>query len=401
MPTYGYQAYDDRGTMVSGVLTADTPAAGRRSLSNKGLRLLDFALVESKGGRRLRLIGARRRRELVAEFARQLSMLIRAGVSLTDGLGVLLKQKQGEFTNALREVRERVSAGIPFSDALEGQPAWFNNVFCEAVRVGQRSGSMERALLEVAEYMRGREAIRTRIFAAMAYPAILSVLGLGVVHFLMTYVVPQLLTVLESTGGSLPQTTLFLKGLSDALVGHWVFILAVVASGMLVVWSALHWEPIRLRLLAMQLKLPVIGSLMQKAVVTQFAQTMSILLRSGVTFLEAVRALRSTSGNLVLAKELAAVEQAVERGGDIAASLKDSLIFPPLAVHVINVGQNAGELTEVLTQLKEGYEKEVDLAIGRATAVLEPLLIVILSVIIGFIVFATMMPILEVTRTIH
>ena len=401
MPVFGYKAYTGEGSLISGVLTADTPAIGRQLLRHQGYRLVEFAPVYFGWRPILRRSRRTTRQDQVAEFARQLAMLLKAGVSLVDAMDVLIRQPQGRMAPVLRAVREMVAAGLPLSDAFEKHPLWFDRVFCAAVRVGQMSGNMDRSLAELAGYIRGRQALRTRLATALAYPVILAIVGTGVVLFLMTYVVPQLLTVLEGSGKSLPAATVVLKRISDLIIGHWLLLamaVGCIAGGAV---ALNRWTPGRRRLQASQLRIPVIGMLIRKSIIAQFAQMMSILLRSGVSFLESIQLVHRTTGNLVLAEELERVETAVTRGSDVAPTLADSRIFPPLVVHIVNVGQNSGELTEMLTQLRDGYESEVQLAVGKAMAVIEPALIVVMSVVVGFVVFATMMPILEATRTIH
>ena len=328
-------------------------------------------------------------------------MLLGAGVPLVEALDVLIRQQRGKLLEVLRDLRDKVSSGVSMSEALAAHPAWFDGVFCSAVRVGQLSGQMDAALKELACFVRDRQTIKARLFAALAYPMILTVIGVAVVLFLMTYVVPQLLTVLESSGRNLPVATMILKSMSDFLIGHWM-ILAVGVMGLTVATSAFYrWKVGRRLCHTAQLYLPLAGILIRKSLVAQFAQMLSLLLRSGVPFLEAIGLIRGSTRNLVLAEELSCMEQAVQRGSDIAPALEHSKIFPPLVIHMVNVGQKSGELTEMLTQLKDGYETEVRLAISRFAAALEPILIVVMAAVVGFVVFATMLPILEVTRAIQ
>ena len=402
MPVFAYKVYNAGGSVVDGVLTADTPAVGRQVLREQGFRLVEFEPVRFRAKRTLPQLGRRaKRQEHVAELARHLSMLLRAGVSLVEALDVLIKQKTGKLMPVLRDLRDKVAAGMSFSDALEQHPGWFDGVFRSAVKVGQMSGSLDKSLTELAMFIREQQTAKSRLFSALAYPAILAILGTGVVLFLMTYVIPQLLTVLEASGGSLPRSTLFLKQTSDFLTTHWKALSGLVAATMLAAVSLPRW-PAGLRCFHLvQLRAPVIGSLIQKSVVAQFSQAMSLLLRSGVPFVESIRLVRTSARNLVLRDELQRMEEAIERGSDIAPTLEGSRVFPPLVIHIVDVGQNSGELTDMLTQLKVGYETEVRLAVAKATAVLEPALIVIMSAVVGFVVFATMMPILEATRAIQ
>lgn len=402
MPVFAYKACDTAGGITQGTLTADTPAAARRLLREQRVSLIELAPAQFQTraagvGR----FGKSRRQELASEFARQLAMLLRTGVPIVDALDVLVRQPSRKMLPVLRDVRERVAAGQSLGEVLETHPAWFDRVFCSAVRVGQMSGHMDRALEELSTFVRERQTIKAKLFTALAYPMLLAVIGAGVVVFLMSYVVPQLLTVLETSGRSLPAATALLKGISDALTEHWLVLLVIASLGVAGVAALLRWPAGRAWWHRLQLRLPVLGPLLRKATISQFAQTLALLLRSGVPFLESLRVLRANGSNRVLDRELKRMEEAIRRGSDIAPTLEGSLIFPPLVAHIVHVGQKTGELTDMLVQLKEGYETEVRLAIGKVAAVLEPALIVAMSAVVGFIVFATMMPILEATRAMH
>jgi type II secretory pathway component PulF len=239
------------------------------------------------------------------------------------------------------------------------------------------------------------------LFAALTYPVVLLFVGTGVAIFLMSYVIPQLLTVLESSGRAIPTATLLLKRASNVLTQQWAALLGTTTSIVIAVMCFYRWPTGRRRVQRILLKLPLLGSLIKKTIVAQFAQVMSLLLRTGVPFLEALRLVRAGSRHLIVNDELEQVERAIERGSDIAPTLERSAVFPPLVTHIVAVGQESGELTEMLSQLKEGYETEVRLAISKFTAALEPILIIVMSAVVGFIVFATMMPILEATRAMQ
>jgi len=402
VPVFEYKAYDPSRNLVSGTLSADTAANGRQLLRDQGMQLLDFNPVKFRPKLSFSIKTSRGKcQDQVSEFARHLSLLLSTGVSLVEALDVLILQQQGKLLRVVRDVREKVVAGSSLSDALEAHPQWFDTVFCSAVRVGQMTGMMDKALKELAMFIRERQTIKTRLFTALAYPMILSVLGTGVVLFLMSYVIPQLLTVLEASGKSLPRSTVFLKNISDLLTGHWLMIIIALALSISAAAIVYRWAPGRRWCHQMQLRVPLLGTLVRKTLISQFAQMMSLLLRSGVPFVESLALIRGNAKNLILAEELKNIEESVKSGSDIAPTMEKSRIFPPLVVHIVQVGQNTGELTDMLTQLKEGYETEVRLAIGKFTTALEPILIIIMSVVVGFVVFATMMPILETTRVIR
>lgn len=402
MPVFSYKAHGPDGRLLAGTLTADTAAAGRQMLRERESRLLSFEQVRFEKKVSFSWgVSRGRRDEQVAEFARQLSLLLGSGVTLVEALEVLARQQDGRIVPILRDLRSKVAAGSSLTEALREHPRWFNSVFSTAVKVGEASGHMPESLREIAAYMREQQTNKTRLATALAYPLILAIVGTGVVLFLMSYVIPQLLTVLEASGRGLPASTALLKNISDFIIGHWVLLVSASVAVAVAGGLAYRWPMTRLRFQELQLRLPLWGVLARKNAIAQFAQMLSLLLKSGVPFVEAVELVRKNTHNLVLARELDVMERAVRAGSDIAPTLEQSKIFPPLVRHIINVGQKTGELTEMLGNLKEGYETEVRLAIGKFTAALEPLLIVLMSGVVGYVVFATMMPILEATRAIQ
>jgi type II secretory pathway component PulF len=401
MPVFTYTASDLADQLSTGTLTADTPAQGRETLRERGLRILAFQPAVMRSAR----VGFRiplrpRRQDRIAEIARYLSMLLRAGVPLAETLEVVARQGDRRMAALLKEVRERVVGGSSFADALGEHREWFDAMFVSAVRMGELSGHLEEALCDLAEHLRAQQTLRTQLTTALTYPLILVCVGIGVVLFLMSYVVPQLLTVLAAGGRPLPASTMLLKRFSDLLVGYWpmLLILGVVLKS--IVGVVLRDPRVRRAGERLQLRLPLLGALRQKSLVAQFAQQMNLLLRTGVPFVEAVRCVQAQTKHLLLAEELTAMARAVESGSDIAPTMSSSRIFPPVVAHLVAVGQNSGELTAMLSELKTRYETEVRLAMGKFTAALEPLLIVLLAAGVGFVVFACLMPILEATRGI-
>jgi type II secretory pathway component PulF len=266
--------------------------------------------------------------------------------------------------------------------------------------VGELSGNLEESLSELAEHLRARQSLRSRLTGALTYPMILVCLGTAVVIFLMSYVIPQLLTVLAASGRPMPASTMVLKTASDFLVYHWASLIvgAVIACGLMAAVYAS--DAGRLLVHRAQLHVPLVGPLVRKQIIAGFAQQMALLLRTGTPFVDAVRCAAALTGNRVLAGELDQVGRCVESGSDIAPTLANSRIFPPVVIHLIGVGQDSGELTTLLGELRTRYETEVRIAVDRFTTALEPLLIVALASVVGFVVFACLMPILEATRGI-
>lgn len=399
MAVYSYTAHDTAQRMLSGTMTAESPAEGRQRLRERGLAILEFAPARTISRVSFSWhLPRRRRQEHVAEVCRYLALLLRASVPISEALNVLARGRTDRLAIVLKDLAERLGGGASLAEALNAHEEWFPVVVRSAVRVGEMSGNLEEALTDLAEHLRARESLRQQITGALAYPCILCCVGLGVVIFLMTYVIPQLLTVLNASGRPLPMSTMVLKRFSDVLIGYWPFILLGVV-GITISLSYFLRRDTGARLWQRTLlKVPLVAPLVRKAVVAEFAQVMTLLLKTGIPFVEAVRTMQTLTRNRILRDELQEVARSVESGSDIAPTLAHSRIFPPLVVHVMAVGQDSGELTALLAELKQRYESEVKLAVERFTTVLEPLLIVVLAGLVGFVVFACLMPILEATR---
>jgi len=398
MPVFAYSASDAAEQILKGTLIADSPAEGRERLRAQGLRLLDFG--EAGPSRTIRLPGrtARRRPEEIAELARSLALLLRVGTPAAEALEVLSRGKKGTLQNVLQDLRDRLGSGVSLSDAMARHPRWFDTLFLSAVRTGEITGHLEESLGELSLHLRAHQALHRQLVAALTYPLIVLSLGIGVVIFLMTLVIPQLLEVLVAAGRPLPASTRFLKSLSDLLIHRWPLLLASLTGAAVLVAFLVRTPRGRRTIERLLLALPIAGSLLQKSVVARFAQQMALLLRTGIPFVEAVATVASLARWRTLQEELRWMVAAVESGRDIAPCMAGSRVFPPVAAHLVAVGQNSGELPTMLTELRNRYDTELQIAIGRFAAALEPLLVVLLAAGVGFVVFACLMPILEATR---
>ncbi|MEK6674483.1 MAG: type II secretion system F family protein [Planctomycetota bacterium] len=401
MPVFVYTVHDLGGKESFGTITADTPAQGRERLRERGLRIQTFASSRPSSAKSAWRIGlSRRRNEQVAEVARYLALLLRAGVTITDALEVITRRRTGRLTLVLKNVRESVANGEALADALARHPLWFGPLFVSAVRMGQLSGNLDEALTELAEHLRASQNLRNQITAALTYPLIVSVVGLGVVLFLMTFVIPQLLSVLEASGRPLPASTTFLKSLSDLILNHGMLGLLILIPLAGASAALVRRPAIRRMIEGVVFRIPTLGPLLQKSLVAHFAQHMSLLLKTGISFVEAVQSVAPLTRSVLLSDELTELSRVVESGSDIAPALENSRVFPPVVMHLMAVGQDSGELPAMFAELRLRYEAEVRLAITRFTTMLEPLLIVVLASAVGFVVFACLMPILEATRAI-
>lgn len=404
MTVFAYKGWDKLGRKTRGTLVASSGAEARSMLRDRGLRIRRFAPARQLQAVPLStprvFVSRSRRREKVAEFARLMALMIRSGVTLSEALEVLVGQSKGRWQVVLREVHEQLDSGTSFAESLRRHGEWFDDLFVETVRVGEHAGALDESLSHLAEFLKEHESLAARLKTAAVYPCILMVVAAGVVLFLMSYVVPQLLTVLSASGQTLPVSTRVLKTSSDALLNGWPLILSITITGTVAMVLLLRTPSGKRAWHRTLLRLPLLGTLVRKTLVARFAQQMGVMLAAGVPFVEALAIVRKTAGHAVLVDELQQVEQAVVAGSDIAPALRDSRVFPPLVAHLIAVGQRSGELPVVLNQLRVGYEAEVRVAVTRFTTALEPILIIAMAAVVGFIVLATLLPILQVTRTL-
>ena len=400
MPVFSYKALDSGAAAVAGTVIADTPRAARDDLRVRGLTVAEITPVrEGKGSG----LWGRRRRATQGEivtFVRELATLLAAGIPLLSALDTLVRQHRGRFKAVIQTLRDQVASGSSLAGAMASSAVWFDDLAAAIVRVGENTGTLETALAQLAQFKEKAQRLRSRVTTALLYPAVVCIIGLAVTVFLMTYVVPQLLSTLTDTGRPLPRVTWLVKGASDFLLAWWWAVLATVAGLVLAFKAVTRTEWGRLAADRLALALPLVGDLLRKENTSRLAVVMAALLRSGLHFDEAIRITRGTLKNRVFRRAMDDYERAVTAGRDVAGPLEASGVFAPVVVQMLAVGQESGELEEMLEQLAEGYDHEVATATQRLTAMLEPVLIVVLAVVVGFIAFATILPILEVSNVL-
>lgn len=403
MPVFAYRAVDVAEKRVAGEITADSGALARQQLRSQGLTIARLepaqrgAAQHQKPGWALRY-GARRHEADVAELWRNLATLLDAGIPLTEALQVCLRQQRGRMRSVLRQLHDEVRSGVALSDALARRPAWFDEMTVTITTIGQESGNLAAALRELADYLTRRRAATGRLTTALIYPAILLIVGAGVATFLMSYVIPQLLDVLAAADRPLPRPTLLLKAASDMLGRHglWLSLFTAAVLAAVFAWSRTPRGARRIERIL--LAIPRLGDLLRKSWVARLSLMLATLLKAEVRFVAALRTTRDGLPSRLLRDELERLEAAVEAGSGIADPLRHSRILPPMVVSLLAVGQESGELPRMLEQLRISYEREVEVALARFMAILEPALIVTLGLGIGFVAFATLLPILEATR---
>jgi type II secretory pathway component PulF len=324
-----------------------------------------------------------------------MATLLGAGIPLLDALDTITRQHTGRFQQSILLLRDHVAAGGSLAGAMALQPGLFDDLCRNIVEVGENAGTLDVALGRLVEFRRRSAGLKNRVASTMLYPCIVIAVGLAVSMFLMTYVVPNLLGVLVDSGRPLPLATVVVKGLSDFLIGWWWALLIAVIGVGVGLGALLRSERGCMAWHRLQLRIPLVGDLVRKQAIARMSMVVATLLRSDVSFVRAVQIAQRTLGNRVLRQALEACEKAVYAGLDISVALEKTQAFPPLVIQVFAVGQASGRLEAMLESLAADYDTQVDITSGRLTALLEPVMMIALAFIVGFIAFATILPILE------
>jgi len=395
MAVFAYKAVASGASGLAGTVIADTPRQARDALRDRGLTITDLRPLASGGRSVVRWRPVRKDRAAATAFIRNLATLLTAGIPLLAALGTLAEQHRGRFKGVVQALSDQVSAGMGLAEAMRREGDYFDELAVSIVDVGENTGALEKALVRLAQFQERAGRLRGRITSALIYPAVVAVVGVGVAVFLMTYVVPNLLLTLEQAGKELPMLTRIVKGASDLLVGWWWAILAAVATVVAVAGGLLKLPAGRMAADRFVLRIPVIGDLLKKEYTSRIAVVLEALLSSGLGFVEAVEITRRTVRNGVFGQALEDYRTAVEAGRDVAGPLRASGVFSPTVVQMLAVGQESGQLEEMLHQLAETYDQEVAVATQRLTSLLEPLIILLLAMLVGAVALATVLPILE------
>ena len=394
MPIFAYKAFRADATSASGTIAADTARQARDLLRERGLTITEVQATSGRAARTVRTGGRREQVEVVA-FIRELSTLLRAGIPLLSAIQTLSRQHSRRFQPVLQLLADRIASGSSLADAMAAQNEYFDELCVSIVQVGESTGSLETALRRLADFKESASALRNRVATALVYPAVVCVIGLAAAVFLMTFVVPNLLETLIQAGKPLPTVTRMVKGASDFLITWWKLLIPLGVGAVVGVRMAARNASVRSFLDHLYLRVPLIGDLIRKQNTLRMSVVLAALLRSGLPFLQALQITRRTVRNRVFAAALERYESAIAAGSDVAGPLEASGVFSPMVVQMLAVGQESGQLEEMLEQMAAGLDQELDTATARLTALMEPLLIVMLAILVGFIAFATILPILE------
>jgi len=433
MPVYEWKGFNSAGKKASGVIDADSPRDAR--VKCKRQNIMVTGVTEIKGGKKVRAskskskalaktakaenkqiaklrkridaargrqggaVRSKARTEEVATFTRQLATLTRAGIPITEAMRAIIEQTENKRLNILyRDIRESIAQGMPTADAFADHPAYLDDLNVSMVRAGEASGHLDEVLLKMSNFMQEQARVRNKVQAAMMYPLVMLIVGLLVVALLIGFVVPKITLMLENQGTELPLPTQILQNTSDFLIGYWWAVIVAIVFGLLAFNLYYSSEKGHLKTDSLMLRLPIFGDLLLKQSIARFTQTFATLLGSGVPVVRCLEVNRTVLGNRLMENTIDDVRQKILEGADIAGPIKASGVFPPLLGYMIAVGEQSGELDQMMSQIGDTYQEEVEISTAKLTSLIEPILILVLAVMVGFIILAILWPVMQMTQ---
>lgn len=420
MANFQYIALDSKGEQTTGVVQANSDAEAVSQLRGQGLYPTQV-VQEGKGGlagssgKKSKAkkkpgskskVGGKVKPKILMIFTRQLATLIDSGLPLLRGLNVLSKQEPNPvLKSTITSLADSVQGGSTFSESLGQHPKMFNKLFVNMVKAGELGGVLEVVLTRLAEYQEKAHKLKGKIVSAMVYPLIVMFIAVAIMSFLMLFIVPKFREMFaDMDGGELPLISRVVFGFSDWMLARpfilpnsvWILFLAVGTYLGFAAWT--RTTKGRKIVDSMKLKIPIFGDIQRKSAIARFTRTLGTLVTSGVPILQALNITRDTAGNVIVAEAIDKVHDAVKEGESIVSPMTGSGIFPNLVVSMVDVGEETGQLPEMLLKIADVYDDEVDGAVTALTSILEPIMIVILALVVGAIVFALFLPLIKVIQ---
>ena len=401
MPKFSYTAVDARGKQANGSVEANDQSDAIAQIRQLGLypQRLDESKEGSAAAVQKKPAGKKKRgkvkSKVLTTFTRQLATLIDAGLPLMRSLTTLAKQERNPvMRSTMTDLASSVESGSTFSEGLALHPGIFDKLYVNMVKAGELGGVLEIVLTRLAEFQEKSQKIKGKVLAAMVYPIVVLVIAGLILTFLLIFIVPKFQQIFADAlpGQPLPSVTLFVIACSNVMVSQWYLIFGGIAV-IVVGYKAFASTPAGAAILdRLYLKVPVFGDLISKTGIARFSRTLGTLISSGVPILQALNITRDTASNSVVANAINKIHDSVKEGESVVGPMEASGVFPPIVTSMVQVGEETGQLPDMLVKVADVYEAEVDNVVTGLTSILEPIMIVLLAVIVGTIVIALFMP---------
>ncbi len=406
MGQFSYSARDKTGAITKGSLFAADRAAASAALQSKGLTPIlvkEAAAGKGAGGGLTGRLAALNRVSLQDKviFSRQFATMINAGVPIVQSLNILREQSESKkLQTVVADVAKQVEGGTTLANALATHPEVFNAIYVNMVKAGETGGILDQVLDRLATQQEKDAEIVSKVRSAMIYPAVITTATVSAFFFLMTVIVPKLSSIFEDAGAQLPIYTKIMLAISHFLVNSWYIVIGGVVAAVVVFVRWRATESGRRIVDQLMLKAPIFGPILMKVNVARFARTFGSLMASGISVLEAINATKTALGSSVYRDELAIVADKVKNGRPMSEQIRESKNFPAIVGQMLSVGEETGQIDSILLKLAEFYEKEVDTVVAGITSIIEPILIMVLGGMVGFIVISVFGPISSIGSSV-
>jgi type IV pilus assembly protein PilC len=414
MPLFAYSAVDAQGKTHQGTLEANSAADAAAAIKKKGQFPTNISETTAAAASKATSKGfsfkfsmgggggtGKVPSKTLTVFTRQLSTLISAGLPLLRSLRTLGKQeKDANLKKIMAGISESVEGGTTFSEALSQHPKAFNKLYVNMVKAGELGGVLEIVLTRLAEFAEKSQRIKGKVTSAMVYPLVVLTIAVGIVTFLMLFIVPKFEAIFKDMlgGRPLPFITQIIMDLSRFIQGNFLLIAGVIIVAVFAARFAMKMPGVAAAVDNYKLKIPLFGDMLTKTSVARFSRTLGTLVSSGVPILQALNITRDTAGNLRVSKAVESIHDNVKEGESMVTPMEASGIFPPMVVSMVQVGEETGQLPDMLTKVADVFEEEVDNAVSGLTSLLEPVMIVLLALVVGTIVVALFLPLITIIQ---
>lgn len=405
MAVFEYSALAETGKAVKGIVEADSAAAARRKLRDQQLFPTDISESFGKdnaasGGASIGYGGVSTRD--LSIMTRQLGVLLRAGMSLVDGLNALNEQTaNARLRKAILDVRSHVMEGNRLADGLAAHPKIFTPIYVNMVHAGESSGSLETVLFRLTEILESQAKLKAKIASTMAYPIFMLFFAIALISFLTLVVMPKITDLFTKRGQTLPTMTQWLINTTNFIGAYWYWMVAGVILAFFL-WRSWVSRPAgRMQWDHFKLKIPLLGTLHLKLICGRFSRILGTMLESGLTMMKALEVVNTVIGNAYIEDRFESIQADVRRGRGLATPMKDSGEFPPMLTNMIELGQQSGELEDMLRQTADTYDDDVELTVDAIVSLMEPVIIIVMGVFVGLLVLSILLPILDMSASIR
>jgi len=400
MAVFEFKGIDKNGKDIKGIRNSDTESQLKSLLSNEGIFVTNIKSIKQKNSaKKSSMFQKKVTSEDLSIMTKQLSVLIRSGITLVESLTALIDQTEDEnFKMILSQVKQEVNEGTSFADALKKHPKIFSNLYTSMIQAGETSGTLDIVLDRLSEFTVKQAKLKRKVISSLAYPVIMVFISVLVVGALFVFVIPKITALFVKMKTALPPVTQFLISISNFLASYWLLIILFFVVGVILFKKWIATPEGRRKFDEFKLNMPIFGSIIRMNAIARFSTTLATLLKNGVPLLTAFKIVKNVVDNKIIQEAIEEASLAIKEGESIAKPLKKSGYFPAIVTHMIAIGEKSGQLEEMLENVGESYESQVENKLSALTTILEPIIIVMLGGVVLIVVMAIMMPLMKMNQ---